>query len=216
MAQKTVQGKSQQKRPSFGRPPQAEVAARNEHLLDVATAVFLECGYEKANLNDIAERAGTSKRTIYYHYPNKAELFIAVIKRKSLELQERFASKLNSKEPMRTILEDFGATLLNMMANPDFRSLSETLFAVVSEFPEPSRTFWETGAKRFMMLLSDCLSTHPEFKGKDPTSAAEAFCSLCWGLSVLQRQLIKGYKVPEAVRRRKVAEAVRIFLLAYC
>jgi hypothetical protein len=101
------------------------------------------------------------------------------------------------------------------MNHPDLHALYDVLLTVAPQFPKLSRTFWEIGPKQSMMMLSACLAHHPEFKGKDAESAAEIFCSMCWGLSILQRQLLKDYIVPKTVRRRKTAEAVRIFMLVY-
>ncbi len=100
-----------------------------EHLLDIATEIFLTHGYENANVSDITTRAGASKKTIYSRYPTKADLFIAVITRKISELQETYAKTLVLKEPLAMILEDFGASLLHSLSNPKLRALYQVVVA---------------------------------------------------------------------------------------
>ena len=50
-----------------------------EHILYAAKNVFLEMGFERASMDVIAARAGTSKRTLYAHFENKENLYLAVI-----------------------------------------------------------------------------------------------------------------------------------------
>ncbi len=50
-----------------------------EHLLSVAKDVFLEMGFERASMDVIANRAKTSKRTLYAHFESKEKLYRAVV-----------------------------------------------------------------------------------------------------------------------------------------
>lgn len=52
--------------------------ATRQQLLDAAAAVFTERGYSGATTKEIARRAGVSEGTIYRHYADKRELFVAV------------------------------------------------------------------------------------------------------------------------------------------
>lgn len=52
---------------------------RITQILEAAADVFAECGFERAKVDDIAERAGVAKGTIYYHFQGKDELFCALI-----------------------------------------------------------------------------------------------------------------------------------------
>lgn len=44
-------------------------------ILRMAIVTFVENGYEKASMDDVAARASTTKRTVYAHFGNKEELF---------------------------------------------------------------------------------------------------------------------------------------------
>ncbi len=203
------------KRRGAGRPAACEVAGRMEHLLDTATEVFLKNGYENANVAEITGRAGASKKTIYSRYPTKADLFIAVITRKISGLQETYAKTLVLKAPLARILKDFGTSLLESMSNPELRALYQVIVAESPQFPKLASAFWKIGPRQSVMMLRDYLIKHPEFTGTNPEHAAEMFCSLCWGMSILKAQLHRGYVMPEEKRRLCVVEAVRIFLAAY-
>jgi AcrR family transcriptional regulator len=52
-----------------------EYQAKRRELIRVAATVFQEKGYEAATLNDIAERVGADRATLYYYVGGKHELF---------------------------------------------------------------------------------------------------------------------------------------------
>ena len=52
--------------------------ARREAILEIASQVFLEFGFERASMAEIVRRIGGSKSTIYGYYPSKEALFQAV------------------------------------------------------------------------------------------------------------------------------------------
>lgn len=56
-------------------------AELREHILDAAKYAFLESGFERTSMDAVAARAGTSKRSLYAHFPTKDALFLAVIDR---------------------------------------------------------------------------------------------------------------------------------------
>ncbi|HEY5856626.1 MAG TPA: TetR/AcrR family transcriptional regulator [Aldersonia sp.] len=53
--------------------------AKRRELLQVAADVFQEKGYEAATLNDIAERFGADRASLYYYFSGKQELFQALL-----------------------------------------------------------------------------------------------------------------------------------------
>lgn len=62
-----------------GRPPKraAGTVPTRERLLAAAADAFIEYGFERATLVDVAERAGISAPAIYKHFGDKAELLLA-------------------------------------------------------------------------------------------------------------------------------------------
>lgn len=60
-------------------PRQRRKEARPLELLDAALELFVEKGFTAARAEEVAQRAGVSKGTLYLYYPSKEELFKAVI-----------------------------------------------------------------------------------------------------------------------------------------
>jgi AcrR family transcriptional regulator len=59
-----------------------------ERILDAAMDVFSTKGYHDARVDDIVERSSTSKGSVYFHFPNKEKLFLALVD-KFADLLER-------------------------------------------------------------------------------------------------------------------------------
>jgi len=47
-----------------------------ERILDIALELFTEHGYDKTSIRDIAERLGTTKAALYYHFKSKADILL--------------------------------------------------------------------------------------------------------------------------------------------
>ncbi len=50
-----------------------------QRILDVATALFIDKGYEGTSLREVAERVGVTKAALYYHFASKAEIVAALL-----------------------------------------------------------------------------------------------------------------------------------------
>ncbi|GMK39490.1 TetR family transcriptional regulator [Paenibacillus sp. CCS19] len=61
---------------ALGRPKRSEQdAPTRDTIIQIASRLFLENGYEPISLNQIAVECGMTKASLYYHFANKAELF---------------------------------------------------------------------------------------------------------------------------------------------
>src|SRR5512144_2350484 len=59
---------------------QRRADARPKELLEAALALFVERGYAATRLDEVAQRAGVAKATLYLYYANKLALFKAVVR----------------------------------------------------------------------------------------------------------------------------------------
>lgn len=80
-------------------------------LLQAAEDVFARDGFEKAELGEIAKRAGRTKGSIYAHFKNKEDLFLAIVQHRttqySEEVRERLGHTIGSKQKRRVFREFF-------------------------------------------------------------------------------------------------------------
>jgi AcrR family transcriptional regulator len=58
----------------------AEARQRREQILDAAAGLFIQQGYHGLSMRQISEALGVTKAALYYHFKDKEELFLAVLK----------------------------------------------------------------------------------------------------------------------------------------
>ena len=83
----------------------AKAAARRGAILDAALDEFSACGFAAARLDDVAQRAGVAKGTIYLHFADKEALFHELIRVQLNPVVGTFEAALASDLPLRTIID---------------------------------------------------------------------------------------------------------------
>jgi AcrR family transcriptional regulator len=53
-----------------------ESGSTRERILDIGLDLFIEHGYDRTSIRDIAERLGTTKAALYYHFKSKADILL--------------------------------------------------------------------------------------------------------------------------------------------
>ena len=113
------------------------VAARRTQILDAATRVFANKGFNRATIRDVARDAGVADGTIYNYFANKTDLLFGLLDR--LNDTERRPGSLAQAEDasipefFRTYLRErvdalwsnadlFRAVLPELLANPELRA----------------------------------------------------------------------------------------------
>jgi len=110
--------------------------ALREHILWVAKAVFLELGFERASMDEVASRAQTSKRSVYAHFESKEKLFLAVIELvRGLFLARIKEPGVYSDKPAEA-LEGFCARYLEAMLYESSVQMLRISMAETARFPE--------------------------------------------------------------------------------
>lgn len=88
-----------------GRPRNLELTSqRNEEILTVATEIFAEKGFASTDVQEIADRLGIAKGTVYHYFPSKEQLFLASVDRGMAGLSKDIhASLAVSADPIRQV-----------------------------------------------------------------------------------------------------------------
>src|SRR3954469_2677773 len=73
---------------------QARAVTRQERILDAALDVFAEHGYQQATVDEIASTAQTSKGGVYFHFPGKDAIFLALLDRSADLLLARVGERV--------------------------------------------------------------------------------------------------------------------------
>jgi AcrR family transcriptional regulator len=71
---------------------------RKNQILDAATQVFMQKGFDKARMDDIVEETGLSKGTLYWYFKSKYDIIISILDRIFLSALERLKSQQKDSE----------------------------------------------------------------------------------------------------------------------
>jgi len=116
--------------------------ARPQEIVDAALDVFTERGFAATKLEEIAARAGVSKGTLYLYFPNKEELFKAVVRSAivpNLEMAEHLLHGFPgpSMEIMARLLEGIGGRIMASKAG----GIPKLMIAEAGNFPDLARFY---------------------------------------------------------------------------
>ena len=75
-----------------------EALSTRERILNVALDLFIEKGYDKTSLREIAEQLGFTKAALYYHFSSKGDILMALHLRLH-EFSTEALDQMASQEP---------------------------------------------------------------------------------------------------------------------
>jgi AcrR family transcriptional regulator len=76
------------RRHRIGDDPAAEGQNARARIQEVALDLFIEEGYDKTSLREIAERLGVTKAALYYHFPTKEDIVSSMVDDRVAQLKE--------------------------------------------------------------------------------------------------------------------------------
>jgi AcrR family transcriptional regulator len=87
-------------------------AATQEAILVAATQLFMERGYEGTTVADVAERAGVSRATVFWHFSDKGGLFREAFVRLFTPFRDSLANDFHDLPAAKRLHEQLGAAEL--------------------------------------------------------------------------------------------------------
>ncbi|NJD89103.1 MAG: TetR/AcrR family transcriptional regulator [Betaproteobacteria bacterium] len=123
--------------------------ARPQELLDAALALFVEKGYAATRLEEVAQRAGVAKATLYLYYDNKLELFKAVVRHALVERFDEVAQaqgrrRIGAREELAALLTAF----VERVASSSLSGIPKLVMAESGNFPEIARFYHDEVIRR--------------------------------------------------------------------
>ena len=80
------------------------ISERKQQILKVSKELFLHHGFKKVTLSDIAGEVGVSRPTVYQVFPNKEEIYKALIEQWQKDAFQRIEEAVNSASTIETRL----------------------------------------------------------------------------------------------------------------
>ena len=162
--------------------------ASRRKILEAAKEVFFRDGFMAANLDEVAQKAGVAKGTLYRHFDSKAELYVAVLADNGeifkQRMREAVAGDTGAAERVRLVAKFY---FDHWVRNHDYFQILWAIEnqAVIGELPagviDEVASLWE----ECVAILSDIVESgvrNGEFSECDPWEMANLLWTVANGL----------------------------------
>jgi AcrR family transcriptional regulator len=126
------------------RDPDDPKTIKRTRILEAATELFLQHGYRKTSISEVAARAGVAKGTVYLYFKNKPELLVYGIAEEKGRYIESLRPILSTEIPPRGRLKEW----------------IKMVFVVGSQMPLVSKVL--SGDREILNALYDYMDAHQE------------------------------------------------------
>ncbi len=133
--------------------PNARAQKKQTAILTVASQLFLERGYDAVSLDDILERVGGSKTTLYSYYGGKEGLFAAMVQTKCRHKLASFLTMDVADLGPKAGLTALGRQFLSILSDPEGQAMFRAMIAEAQRFPELASTFFAAGPETAIRAL---------------------------------------------------------------
>lgn len=177
----------------MARKTKAEAALTRDRIVACARQVFSRDGVTNTSLEQVAKEAGVTRGAVYWHFRNKADLFMAVRLQTGMLL--RFGEHL-AGDPLQRLESGMQAAFARLESDPQARETYEVMlwkceyvgaFAGVRQDLMSASTLFLSGATE---LYAEAVRTRLSPPDLDPTLAAHE--TLCFYAGLLKLWLADG------------------------
>jgi TetR/AcrR family transcriptional repressor of mexJK operon len=192
-------------------------------VVDAARTLFLRQGYGGTTMDEIAQLAGLTKRTVYNNYADKDALFTQIVV-DVIAYAEAFARALNQDfevaitgATLRGTLEDMGRRLALSIVRAEVIALRRLLIGEARYFPSLAREYFDAAPGQVIDALTagfEALASRRLLRLSDPRRAAAQFAYLVAG-EPLDRAMLVGTTPARAQIVACAEDGVETFLARY-
>jgi len=190
------------------------VARREQAILQAGMEIFSQKGFAAATIPDIARAAGVAVGTIYIYYPNKRELFIAVIRNYILNTSLLDLLKKVPEANIATTLTNILINRLDLIEN----NQTSRIFSLMGEIMRDVelKELWKEQFLRPMMSMMEGIfeaaADNGIYRRMETAVATRAIGGLILGFLILKS--MEGDNSPlNRLPQEKVADELKNFIL---
>ncbi len=138
---------------------------RRQLLLRAALDELYEKGFTAARTDDIAERAGLSKGTLYLYFKSKEDLFIALIESLTSDKLNQIELMAQQMPSLDQALSAFGKFAPTLIRESDLPRLMKVLIGESQTFPHIVANYRKHTLERVLAAIQTML-THAQARGE--------------------------------------------------
>ena len=168
-------------------------AESHRRILEAAKAVFFRDGFMAANLDEVADKAGVAKGTLYRYFDSKAELYVAILSHNGTIFEEKLRGVLSpSLPPMERLRRASQFYFHHYVENPDYFQIFWAIEnqAVIGDLPESMvdevTALWDRNLRVLAEIIEEGIRDGV-FLDHDPWETAYILWTLANGIIQTER-----------------------------
>jgi len=192
--------------------------AKATQILEGARDAFLEHGFDGASMGEITRRAGVSKGTIYAHFKDKTDLFLAVVRYEMTRFSDRVFESDRVDGTLRDALLRVGQHFLHRVVDKHSCRIFRLCIAESERVPQVGMAFWDHGLSHGAGIVARMLAVgrdRGEVDIEDLERAAHQFFELTKAGVFYRVLLDPNFEMSSSDVDRTVERAVDDFLRMY-
>ncbi|GHF42180.1 TetR family transcriptional regulator [Streptomyces mashuensis] len=201
--------------------PGGRSARKHQAIIEAATAVFMEKGYARTSMDDIAKLAAVSKQTVYKHFADKETLFAEIVMATTDRVDAMIDAVSGIPADAASLEENLvrlAHRFLTTLTHPQVLQLRRLVVANADSFPELGAAWYEQGFERVLATLADTfrhLADQGLLRIDDATLAANHFSGLLLWIPVNKAMFHGSPQHTQPELDHYATAGVRAFLAAY-
>jgi AcrR family transcriptional regulator len=155
---KQLKKKAAVKKKAARRLADAKAQMYHDVIFEAAESVFGRNGYERSTMQQIAEEAGTSLKTVYVSYESKQALFADITRTRAGEFYHAIREAMGGEgEPRERLTRGVEAYTLFLFAHEDWLRihLHSRIAWAFRPADEKTAAWWEEGHEAYARLLRE-------------------------------------------------------------
>ncbi len=181
-----------------------------------AMELFLEQGYERTSLQQVAKRADVSTATLFKRFPTKAALFEAIVEEFWTGAEDCTGTPPVG-DPARG-LRKIGLAYAARMRHPDMQAIYRLIIGEALRFPDLGQMLYDKGKGPFLDRLEAYLGAEADaghLMIDDTGIAASQFLALIAAQSFWPELIVPGCGGTDAEMAEVVEQAIAMMLARY-
>jgi AcrR family transcriptional regulator len=176
--------------------PDDPALRKRMRIVEAATELFIQHGYRKASVEQIAARAGVAKGTVYLYFKNKAELLVhavAVEKKAYIEaVRPILDGAFLPEERLRQYLRTAVRLMARMPLTARLMRGDREILAVFDDLDKDARSSIEAMQLNFTARLLDPAAAPHRWTEQELADRARVLLALLYALGSLVDDRVRG------------------------
>ena len=200
--------------PTSGRQGRPKSEEKRLNISQAAAHLFLDQGFERTSMDNIAHSAGVSKQTVYSHFQNKDDLFRSCITGKITKYQ--LAVDASQHKTLESGLSAVADGFLNLLSDQGVLSMWRLVINEALAHPRVAKLFYEAGPDATYNYLATFLQQNADkLSTTDYKRAAMAFLSNVKGPYEMPLMLGLITEIPDAERKQHIKTVIEQFMTLF-